>query len=260
MSLSELFWNASIENMKRGYIYDVESQNYICLACGKKFEKGVIYPHENILIDARKAVEAHIHEEHSSMFDYLLGMNKKYTGLTDIQRELLNYFKEGLSDKEIVEKVGGGSTSTIRNHRFKLKEKEKQAKLFLALMGLLEEAKNKSEAKEDGKEEFINIHKGATMVDDRYAITEKEREEIIKGYFRNGEDGPLSTFPTKEKKKIAVLQHIVKNFVPGRRYSEKEINLVLKRIHEDYATIRRYLIEYGFMERTKDGSFYWVAE
>ncbi|KPV60402.1 hypothetical protein QJ48_05600 [Paenibacillus sp. A3] len=32
--------------------------------------------------------------------------------------------------------LDGGSTSTIRNHRFTLREKKKQAKLFLAIMEL----------------------------------------------------------------------------------------------------------------------------
>lgn len=260
MNVSELFWEASIWEMKKGYVYEAESQCYICLVCGKRFETGIIYPYEDKLYDARKAMEAHIISDHTSMFHYLLGMNKKYTGLMDIQRDLLSYFKEGLSDKEVVEKVGGGSTSTIRNHRFKLKEREKQAKVFLALMGLLEDTKGKSEVKEEASEAFITIHKGATMVDERYDITEKDREEIIKGYFRRGENGPLSTMPVKEKRKIVVLQYIVKNFSTGRRYSEKEVNRILERIYEDYATIRRYLIEYGFMERTRDGSFYWVVE
>ncbi len=35
-----------------------------------------------------------------------------------------------MSDAEVIERLGGGSASTIRNHRFTLREKEKQAKLF----------------------------------------------------------------------------------------------------------------------------------
>ncbi|WP_410979251.1 DUF2087 domain-containing protein, partial [Cobetia sp. SIMBA_158] len=29
--------------------------------------------------------------------------------------------------------------------------------------------------------------------------------------------------------------------------------------HEDFVALRRYLIEYGLMERTADGAAYWVS-
>ena len=96
------------------------------------------------------------------------------------------------------------------------------------------------------------------MVDERYATTEAEEEKILKAYFPNGLEGPLSSFPTKEKRKIIVLKNIIGRFEGGREYSEKEINAVLKGAHEDYVTLRRYLIEYGYMDRVKDGSRYWV--
>ncbi len=62
----------------------------------------------------------------------------------------------------------------------------------------------------------------------------------------------------REKRKIIILKHIVKNFELNRKYSEKEINEVLKGIYPDFATVRRYLIEYGFMDRKDDCSLYWV--
>jgi hypothetical protein len=46
------------------------------------------------------------------------------------------------------------------------------------------------------------------MVDERYAITEEENEKTIAAFFKEGPDGPLSDFPTKEKKKIAILKQI----------------------------------------------------
>ncbi len=52
----------------------------------------------------------------------------------------------------------------------------------------------------------------------------------------------------------------MKNFSKGKIYSEKDINKILKRIYDDNATIRRYLIEYGFFDRSKDCSKYWVKE
>lgn len=250
-NINELFWKVSVEEMKNGYIYEAEEDHYRCLICGDSFICGIIYPMEEMLYEAKKAVQIHIATQHGSVFQYLLNLNKKYTGLTDHQKNLLNYFYEGYSDKEIVEAIGGGSTSTIRNHRFSLKEREKQAKIFLAIMELLEESGNR-------ESKFINIHRGATMVDERYAITQEEMEKVLKTYFKEGVEGPLHELPSKEKRKIIILQQIVKRFKNNQKYTEKEINEALKQIFHDHVTLRRYLIEYGFMERTHDGLSYWI--
>ncbi|KAB3534127.1 DUF2087 domain-containing protein [Alkaliphilus pronyensis] len=251
--LSEMFWRASVEEITKGYVYDEKEKLYICLICGEAFEKGIIYtPDNNKYFEAEKYASYHVSKEHSSMFEYLINLNKKLTGLTDHQKNLLKYFYEGYSDSDIVKATGGGSTSTVRNHRFTLREKEKQAKIFLAIMQLLE--RNHSP-----KEKFITIHRGATMIDERYATTEEEKQKILKAYFREGLDGPLENFPArKEKRKIVILSHIAKKFKTGVKYSEKEVNDILKNIYEDYVLIRRYLIQYGFLDRERDCSQYWV--
>lgn len=249
----ERFWNATIEELTNGFFYNEQQGAYVCLLCGESFEDGIIYPIEGTLFEAKKAAGYHIEIAHGSVFDYLLNLDKKYTGLSEHQKELLYYFEKGFNDKEIVKELNGGSTSTIRNHRFKLKEKEKQAKIFLTLMNVLNKRKHDKE-----NTKFISFHKGAKMVDERYATTEEEKQKVLTTYFKNGVDGELDTFPSKEKRKLIVLQNIVKRFEPKRIYSEKEMNEVLRTIYSDFVTIRRYLIEYGFMDRSRDGSEYWI--
>ena len=63
----------------------------------------------------------------------------------------------------------GIAPSTVRNHRFKLREKEKQAKLFLALMESLEQ-ETKSKIEKSSLGVIKEIHPSATMVDERYNI------------------------------------------------------------------------------------------
>lgn len=249
--LMELFWTASVEELKRGYIYESDNEEYVCLICGERFQKGVIYKRDHTYYEAEKFTRLHIADEHSSMFAYLISLDKKWTGLTDLQKKLLHYFFLGYSDKEIVKELDGGSTSTIRNHRFTLREKMKQAKVFLALMELSEEKTGLSSR-------FIHVPRSVTQLDQRYAITEKENQEILAASFKEGLDGPLSGFPKKEKRKIAILNHLAKKFERNRKYTEGEINAILKKVYPDYVTLRRYLIEYGFMDRTPDGSRYWI--
>ena len=251
---NELFWGATIDEVKKGYIET--NEEYKCIICEEAFQKGRIYEIKSELYDARKATDIHVEEKHGSMLEYLLGMNSAFTGVSDVQRELITLISQGLSDKEVAAKLGVAA-STIRNHRYKLREKEKQAKLFLAMMDLLSKNTNKKINKLD-KEVICDAHKTATSLDDRYNTTDKEKNDVIKNYM--DENKALKNYPAKEKKKIIVLEEIAKNFSKGKTYSEKEINRVLKRIYEDYATIRRALIEYGFVERSNDCSSYWVKE
>ena len=115
------FWNTSIENIKNGYVESKE--HYKCLICDEVFIKGRIYDIDSYLYDAKKAIELHIKNTHNSMLDYLLNMNTSYTGITEVQRELIVLIAQGLNDKEIASKLGVAA-STVRNHRYKLREKE----------------------------------------------------------------------------------------------------------------------------------------
>lgn len=92
---------------------------------------------------------------------------------------------------------------------------------------------------------------------DNYPVEENDTGSI-KGYFREGPNGPLAFFPTKEKRRLAILRRLIKRFDPQRIYTEKEVNEILAEIFHDYAILRRNLIEYGFLDRYADGSCYWV--
>ena len=73
----------------------------------------------------------------------------------------------------------------------------------------------------------------------------------------------LKTFNFKKQKtekRIFILQTIVKHFEQDKKYTHLEITSILKNIYEDYATIRRALIDFGFMDRTDDLNEYWVKK
>ncbi|MBE6541248.1 MAG: DUF2087 domain-containing protein, partial [Ruminococcaceae bacterium] len=46
-----------------------------------------------------------------------------------------------------------------------------------------------------------------------------------------------------------VLFEILKLFETDREYSEKEVNEIILRYHEDFCTIRREMIAFGMMTR-----------
>lgn len=253
-----MFWDAKVEELSRGYAEHVSesgASGYRCLVCGTFAEQGRVYPHEDGWFDAEAFIHRHIAAAHESMFAYLISLDKKWTGLTDVQREVLRLFYEGAADAEAARTLGS-KQATVRYHRFHLREKEKQAKVFLALMSLLQERRTKRSAEAGG--DFMPIHRTAAAVDERFALTEAEYARTLATYFPYGLEGPLKEFPAKEKRKIAVLRHLLGRFERHRKYSEREVNAVLREALADYVTLRRYMIEYGFMDREADGSAYWV--
>jgi hypothetical protein len=91
-------------------------------------------------------------------------------------------------------------------------------------------------------------------VSNQEATSERASNERVLANFL-GPDGRLTTIPTKLSKLLVVLDHIAQEFEPGRTYPEAEVNETLERFHPDYAALRRYLVENGFM--TREDSLYW---
>jgi hypothetical protein len=67
----------------------------------------------------------------------------------------------------------------------------------------------------------------------------------------------LRSIPTKRRARVVVLLHLLRRFEVGRTYSELEVNAILRTAHEDVASLRRNLVDYGYLERP--GSVYSVA-
>lgn len=67
--------------------------------------------------------------------------------------------------------------ATIRRQRFTFREKAKQAKFYLAMYELVFEDEPIT------TEQIIPIHNNAIYVDDRYLITEDEKQHIVETFF-----------------------------------------------------------------------------
>lgn len=242
----------SFEEIKQGYYENDEG--YGCNYCEAVFSKGEIFPIENRWFDALKAVTHHINSHHGGNFKQLIYAQSKYNTLTDVQKQLLQQFYLGNPDKTIADALGV-SGATVRRQRFTFKEKAKQAKMYLACYENVFGSEERH-----GEKDMIPIPEHLTNLDDRYMITEKEREQTLKTAFSSLAPLKLEHFPVKQKRKLIILLEIAKTFEKNKNYTEKEINQHLEEIYFDYVTIRRYLIEYNFLDREKDGSKYWVVE
>jgi hypothetical protein len=72
------------------------------------------------------------------------------------------------------------------------------------------------------------------------------------------EQGRLKAVPAGERKRLVILRWFARKFKPGRRYSELEVNAIIAEFINDYASIRRYLVDHRFMDRR--ASVYWRVE
>lgn len=81
-------------------------------------------------------------------------------------------------------------------------------------------------------------------------------QKVVKNF--TNPDGTLKAIPGQMKKLMAILNYILPEFEADKRYPEKEVNQILERYHEDYAQLRRELVEAGLMKR--ENGIYWKVK
>jgi hypothetical protein len=75
---------------------------------------------------------------------------------------------------------------------------------------------------------------------------------VLRSFVR---DGRLLSMPASQGKRMVVLDHIAQSFEPGLHYTEKQVNAILVSWYEDTATVRRYLVDAGYLSR--EAGEYW---
>jgi hypothetical protein len=67
-------------------------------------------------------------------------------------------------------------------------------------------------------------------------------------------------FPRDDLEKQIILKKIMEKFEENKKYMESEVNEIIKEYYEDFSTIRRELINFGYMQRNVYTSEYWVLK
>ena len=75
-------------------------------------------------------------------------------------------------------------------------------------------------------------------------------------------NGKLTAFPAKRKMKIYALLYLAQKIPTDADFTEREMNDILLAWHTfaDPATLRRELYDYRFLDRSRDGKVYRLAE
>ncbi|WP_407940844.1 DUF2087 domain-containing protein [Nonomuraea antri] len=122
-------------------------------------------------------------------------------------------------------------------------EPSPQALARLARGGLAERSAGRWRARPERFRELLRARSAEPL---------SEEERILRTFIV---DGRLTTMLMKRDKRLVVLRYISRVFEPGVRYPEKEVNVALRAFHDDYAALRRYLVDEMLLSR--EGNVYW---
>ncbi|NMA84316.1 MAG: DUF2087 domain-containing protein [Epulopiscium sp.] len=148
-------------------------------------------------------------------------------------------------DVELLSERLGLSTSTIFFHLKELMDadivscKKEQYYTIYSLNEEIFTMNLKDLVKDNRNEEVLNLRE------------EKYKERVIESFFKYNK---LMNLSVQKKKKQIVLEKIIESFEWDRIYTEKEVNLRIADIHDDFCTIRRDLIGFNLMTR-KGGEY-----
>ena len=80
------------------------------------------------------------------------------------------------------------------------------------------------------------------------------KEENISRFMKNGK---IIVLPKKQKNKIEIFEFIYAHLKShAETYTEKELKEKIKELYADFATMRRYLVDYKFVIRDNYGKNY----
>lgn len=91
----------------------------------------------------------------------------------------------------------------------------------------------------------------ASYDDPAHEEARREQERVVARLFA---DGHIQRVPAKRRTRVAVLLEVLRRFEPGRVYVEKEVDAILLGVHEDFAYLRRELVNYRYLVR-EDGRY-----
>ena len=90
-------------------------------------------------------------------------------------------------------------------------------------------------------------------------IEEMETDAWERKVLRDFFEGPqLKEIPASRKKRSVILRWLARLFEPGTRYSEVQVNEIIKRHHPDASTLRREMIGEHLLAREQ--GVYWRVE
>src|SRR5947209_12003912 len=94
-----------------------------------------------------------------------------------------------------------------------------------------------------------NARQADTALPPEPVVRDPGTASLLRGFFARGR---LTHVPAAHAKRMVVLDYLAQSFEPGMRYEETKVNRILEKFHDDYAALRRYLVDAGFLSRSEN--------
>lgn len=221
MALSEL----TLAELKQGW--HVTEHGITCNYCQASWDKTT----------PTTQLQAHLQLVHGGNLSQLIHLKGRYNSLTSKQQDLLTAFATGIKDQDLAQQLQVAG-ATIRHQKFSFREKAKRAKLYLATYDLV----------------FTETQPTSSA-----AATPNDADEtakILQQYLDfDTEPVRLKHLPTQPRTLNPVLNRISAEIPAEQILTKSEIKALLKPIYFDDALVRRYLIDYGFLQPLDKGHY-----
>jgi hypothetical protein len=89
-------------------------------------------------------------------------------------------------------------------------------------------------------------------VSEEFGVNDPGVHKVLRAYLSGGR---LRSIPRPGAKRRIVLDYLATRFEPGVRYPEAQVDDVLREYHDDFAALRRHLVDEGLLSR--EGDLYW---
>ncbi|MFY9577721.1 MAG: DUF2087 domain-containing protein [Gaiellaceae bacterium] len=73
-----------------------------------------------------------------------------------------------------------------------------------------------------------------------------EQQRVLRNFVAGGR---LARLPVRQGQRRVILEYVAGRFETDRQYAEPEVNELLKSLHDDHVTLRRYLVDEGLLDR-----------
>lgn len=117
--------------------------------------------------------------------------------------------------------------------------------------GLVTTVDGRLAAETDAFKEAVREHAPPPIAEDDLD-PDRAKAAILRAFVR---DGRIVRLPAARSKRRIILEHIAAAFEPGVRYPERAVDAILRAWYDDHATLRRQLVDEGFM--TREDGIYW---
>jgi len=118
--------------------------------------------------------------------------------------------------------------------------------------GLVAENPSGYEANEAAKTMKKALYRASAEAKEEFPGVQESMAAELRKFFRRGR---LVEIPASRPSRLAVLDYLSWTFEPGQYYPERLVNALIRRYHPDHATLRRYLVDEGFLQRSRGR--YW---